>query len=102
MVCRQLVSVLIDDNVVSVDLSIPIFTAGRNRGTVEAATSKASAARLHREHLEAAIPQDVEAAFRPRSTACRCSNAVLSINPSAISTSCARRIRLVSFACWTW
>lgn len=52
------------DNVVSVGLSIPVFTSGRNRGNVDAATSKLSAARLHREHLEASIPQEVEAAFR--------------------------------------
>lgn len=52
------------DNVVSVGLSIPVFTSGHNRGNVDAATSKLSAARLHREHLEAAIPQEVEGAFR--------------------------------------
>lgn len=57
------------DNVLSVGLSIPVFTSGRNRGNVDAATSKLSAARLHREHVEATIPQEVEAAFRRWSAA---------------------------------
>ncbi|HEV2982978.1 MAG TPA: TolC family protein, partial [Vicinamibacterales bacterium] len=50
------------DNVLTVGLSVPIFTAGRNRGHVEAATARASAARFHREYLETTIPQEVEAA----------------------------------------
>lgn len=58
------------DNVVSVGLSIPIFAARRNQGNVEAATARASAARLHREYLETALPQEVEAAYR-RWTAAR-------------------------------
>ncbi len=51
------------DNIVTVGLSIPIFTAGRNRGNIEAVTSRAVAARLRREYLETAVPQEVEAAY---------------------------------------
>lgn len=58
------------DHVLGVGLSIPVFTSGRNRGNVEAATGKLSAARLHREYIQAAIPQEIEAAFR-RWTAAR-------------------------------
>lgn len=52
------------DNVVSVGLSIPIFMAGRNRGHVDAATARLSAARQHREAVEAAVPHDVDAAYQ--------------------------------------
>jgi cobalt-zinc-cadmium efflux system outer membrane protein len=52
------------DNVVSVGLSVPVFTANRNRGSVEAATARLSGARLHREYLEATIPQEIEAVYQ--------------------------------------
>lgn len=52
------------DNVLTVGLSIPVFTSNRNRGTVEAATARLSGARLHREYLEATIPQEIEGAYR--------------------------------------
>ena len=57
-------SLLFDrDNVLSVGLSIPIFAPGRNKGNVEAAQARATAARLHREYIEASIPHEVEAAY---------------------------------------
>lgn len=52
------------DNVVTVGLSVPVFTASRNRGGVEAGTARLSGARFHREYLEAAIPQEIEAAYQ--------------------------------------
>lgn len=51
-------------NVLTVGLSIPVFTANRNRGSLEASTARVSAARLHREYLEATIPQEIEGAYR--------------------------------------
>ena len=44
-------------------VSIPVFAAGRNRGPVETASARATAARLHREYLEGAVPSEVEAAY---------------------------------------
>lgn len=52
------------DNVVTVGLSIPVFTANRNRGGVEAATARLSGARLHREYLEATITREIEGAYQ--------------------------------------
>ncbi len=52
------------DNVVTFGLSVPIFAPGRNRGNVDAAQARATAARLHREYLETSIPQEVEAAYQ--------------------------------------
>lgn len=52
------------DNVVTFGLSIPIFAPARNRGNVDAAQARATAARLHREYLETSIPQEVEAAYQ--------------------------------------
>lgn len=52
------------DNILSVGLSIPLFTSGRNRGNIDAATASLSAASLHRQYLESTIPQEVEAAYR--------------------------------------
>lgn len=51
-------------NVLTVGLSIPVFTANRNRGSTEAASAKVSAVRLHREHLEAVIPLEIDAAYQ--------------------------------------
>ena len=52
-----------DDKRISVGVSIPLFWRGRNQGNVDAAAARATAARLHREYLESAIPRDVEAAY---------------------------------------
>jgi len=52
------------DNIVMLGVSIPLFTGSRNQGNVEASAARASAARLRRQHLEAAIPLEVEAAYR--------------------------------------
>ena len=52
------------DNVLTFGLSIPIFASGRNRGNVDAATARLSAARQHREALEVAVPADVDAAYQ--------------------------------------
>lgn len=52
-----------DDKRFSVGVSIPLFWRGRNRGHVDAAQARATGARLQREHLEAAVVRDVEAAY---------------------------------------
>jgi cobalt-zinc-cadmium efflux system outer membrane protein len=52
------------DNVVSVGVSIPLMTRRRNQANVEAAVSRERSARLRREYLEAAIPLEIEAAYR--------------------------------------
>ena len=52
------------DNVLTFGLSIPLFTRQRTQGAVDAALSRATQARLQREHLEQAIVQEVEAAYR--------------------------------------
>ena len=51
-------------NVLTVGLSIPIIPPGRNRGNLEAAGARVSAAQLHRQAVEAAVPQEVEAAYQ--------------------------------------
>lgn len=51
------------DNIVTFGLAIPLFTARRNQGNVDAARARVQAARLRRQQLEAAIPLEVEAAF---------------------------------------
>jgi cobalt-zinc-cadmium efflux system outer membrane protein len=48
---------------VGLGLSIPLSTARRNRGNIEAAVARQSGFRLRREYLESAIPTQVEAAF---------------------------------------
>lgn len=60
----QLVPVRDRDNVLSVGLSFLLFAPKRNQGAVLAAQARTSAARLHREHLEAVVRLEVEAAFR--------------------------------------
>ena len=52
------------DNVLAVGLSIPLFASGRNRGNVDAAAARLSAAQRHREAVEAAVPHDVDAAYQ--------------------------------------
>lgn len=51
------------DNIITFGLAIPLFTARRNQGNVDAAHARLQAARLRRQQLEAAIPLEVEAAF---------------------------------------
>jgi len=48
---------------IGVGVSIPLTTAGRNRGNIEAAAARQTGARLRREYLEAVIPTQVEAAY---------------------------------------
>ena len=52
------------DNVVSVGVSIPLLSRRRNQGNLDAAISRERSARLRREYLEAAIPLEIEAAYR--------------------------------------
>ena len=52
-----------NDKRISVGVSMPLFWRGRNRGNTDAAMARATGARLHREHLESAVPRDVEAAY---------------------------------------
>ena len=52
------------DNVLTVGVSIPLQTRKRNLGNIEAATARENAARLRRQHLEATIPLEVDAAWR--------------------------------------
>ena len=59
------------DNVVSFGVAIPLFTRRRNQGNIDAARSRVDAARLRRQHLEATIPLEVEAAFQRWSAAKR-------------------------------
>lgn len=58
-------SPLIDhDNVLSWGVSIPVFAPRRNQGNVQAAFARSEAARLERERIELAIPQQVAAAYQ--------------------------------------
>jgi len=52
------------DNIFSFGVSIPLFTRQRAQGPVDAALSRANQVRLQREHLQQAISQEVEAAYR--------------------------------------
>jgi len=52
------------DNLVTFGIAIPLLTRRRNQGNIEAARSRVEAARLRRQHLEATMPLEVEAAFR--------------------------------------
>lgn len=52
------------DNVLSVGLSVPLFTKKHNQGNIEAAVSRQSAARLRREYLERTVPLEVAAAYK--------------------------------------
>ncbi len=52
------------DNVVSVGISIPLLSRQRNQGNLDAAISRERSARLRREYLEAAVPLEIEAAYR--------------------------------------
>jgi cobalt-zinc-cadmium efflux system outer membrane protein len=48
---------------VGIGISIPLSTARRNRGNIEAAIARQSGAKLRQEYLESTIPTQVEAAF---------------------------------------
>ena len=50
-------------NTLSVGVSIPLVSERRNKGAIEAAAAGAASARLKREHLEAAIPLEVQSAY---------------------------------------
>ena len=52
------------DNVLTLGISVPLFTQRRNVGNVEAAVARERAARLRKEYLEGTIPLEVEAAYR--------------------------------------
>jgi cobalt-zinc-cadmium efflux system outer membrane protein len=52
------------DNVLTFGLAIPLFTRQRAQGEVDAALSRATQARLKREHLQQTVIQEVEAAYR--------------------------------------
>lgn len=52
------------DNIVTLGLSIPVLRPKRNPDAIEAALARDTAARLRREHREAVIRLEVEAAFR--------------------------------------
>ena len=57
------VQLLDTDNILSVGVSIPLLTRRKNAGNIEAAEARRAGARLRREHLEATIPIEVEAAY---------------------------------------
>jgi cobalt-zinc-cadmium efflux system outer membrane protein len=59
------------DNVLTFGLAIPLLTRRRNQANIDAAHFRVAAARLRRQHLEATIPLEVEAAFRRWSAANR-------------------------------
>lgn len=50
-------------NSIGVGVSIPLTTARRNRGNIEAAVARQAGAKLRREYLEGVIPTQVEAAY---------------------------------------
>ena len=52
------------DNVVMFGASIPLFTGKRNQGNIQAANARATGNALRRQHLDASIPLEVEAAYR--------------------------------------
>lgn len=52
------------DNILSFGVSLPLLTRRRNLGNIEAAAARAVGARTLRQHLEASIPLEVEAAWQ--------------------------------------
>jgi cobalt-zinc-cadmium efflux system outer membrane protein len=52
------------DNMLSVGVSLPLFSRRQNEGNIEASIARAKAAQLRREHLARAIPIEIEAAWR--------------------------------------
>jgi cobalt-zinc-cadmium efflux system outer membrane protein len=57
------------DDILKFGVSIPLRTSRSGAGNVEAATARASGARLRREYLEKNIPLEVEAAYQSWRTA---------------------------------
>jgi cobalt-zinc-cadmium efflux system outer membrane protein len=52
------------DSSIAFGVSIPLLRRGRNAGAMEAAAARSAGAKALRRHLEAAIPLEVEAAWR--------------------------------------
>jgi cobalt-zinc-cadmium efflux system outer membrane protein len=52
------------DNILSFGVSIPLLTRRRNLGNIEAAAPRAAGSRTLRQHLEASIPLEVQAAWQ--------------------------------------
>ncbi len=52
------------DDVLSVGVSVPLFSRNRNLGNIEAAVARTKAARLRKEYLERAIPLEIEAGWQ--------------------------------------
>jgi outer membrane protein, heavy metal efflux system len=52
------------NDLIGLGISIPLTSARRNRGNIEAAVARQAEAKLRREYLESTIPTQVEAAFR--------------------------------------
>jgi cobalt-zinc-cadmium efflux system outer membrane protein len=52
------------DNILTVGLSMLVFTPNRNRGAIEAAHARVEGARLNREHAVSVVRLEVEAAYR--------------------------------------
>jgi cobalt-zinc-cadmium efflux system outer membrane protein len=52
------------DDVLSVGVSIPLFSKNRNQGNIESSVAKARAASLRKDSLERSIPREIEAAIR--------------------------------------
>ena len=59
------------DNILSFGVSIPLLTRRKNLGNIEGATARAVGSRTLREHLEASIPLEVEAAWQHWDAAAR-------------------------------
>jgi outer membrane protein, heavy metal efflux system len=51
------------DNIVSFGVSFPLLSRNRNLGNIEAAAARATGLRSSKQHLEASIPLEVEAAW---------------------------------------
>jgi outer membrane protein, heavy metal efflux system len=60
----QLAPIQDRDSIISFGLNIPILTRRKNQGNIEAAVARASGSRTLREHLEATIPIEVQAAWQ--------------------------------------
>jgi cobalt-zinc-cadmium efflux system outer membrane protein len=52
------------DNILSFGVSIPLLTRRRNLGNIESAAARAAGSRTLRQHLEASIPLEVQAAWQ--------------------------------------
>jgi outer membrane protein, heavy metal efflux system len=52
------------DNVLTLGISVPLFSGRKNQANVEASVSREHEARLRREYLAAAIPSEVKAVLR--------------------------------------